>query len=124
MSAKGDHTDYLRFCRRILRAASRRVGSADPEDLTELLALSREIDGVIQGAVTGLRETGFSWAQIGEAAGVTRQAAFQRWGVKAAFTLGDRTEPELAAVLDREREDRVTSLTLERFTREPAARVG
>ena len=35
----GDHTDYVAFLRRVLRALSRRVGDADPEDLAEMVAV-------------------------------------------------------------------------------------
>jgi len=31
-------------------------------------------------AVKGLREHGYSWAEIGYRLGITRQAAQQRWG--------------------------------------------
>ena len=42
-----------------------------------------EIDTAIGQAVTGLRATGYSWAEIGLRLGVTRQAAQQRWGIPA-----------------------------------------
>ena len=41
---------------------------------------AHEIDAAIGGAVTGLRDYGYSWAEIGSRLGVTRQAAQQRWG--------------------------------------------
>jgi hypothetical protein len=31
-------------------------------------------------AVKGLRDCGYSWAEIGSRLGITRQAAQQRWG--------------------------------------------
>ena len=67
--------------RRMLRAFARRCGDADPEDLAEFLAMRAELDAAIQSAVDGMREQhGFSWAEIARGAGVTRQAAQQRWG--------------------------------------------
>ncbi len=42
--------------------------------------LSAEIDDAIGQAVKGLREFGYSWAEIGSRLGITRQAAQQRWG--------------------------------------------
>ena len=45
-----------------------------------MLSLSGEIDTTIGQAVKGLREFGYSWAEIGSRLGITRQAAQQRWG--------------------------------------------
>jgi hypothetical protein len=45
-----------------------------------MLGLSAEIDIAISQVVTGLREFGYSWAEIGARLGITRQAAQQRWG--------------------------------------------
>ncbi|HMT33671.1 MAG TPA: hypothetical protein PKA99_13665 [Dermatophilaceae bacterium] len=82
MSAKGDHSEFIAFGRRIMRALSKRIGSADPEDLAEMLALSRELDECITASVAGLRSSGYSWAEIARATGTTRQAAFARWASK------------------------------------------
>lgn len=86
MSPRGDHSEFSGFVRRVLRAYSRRCACADPEDLTELLALQGEVDAAITSAVVGLRRSGFSWTEIAAAAGTTRQAAQQRWGVKPGLT--------------------------------------
>jgi hypothetical protein len=45
-----------------------------------MLGLSDQIDTAISQAVTGLRGFGYSWAEIGNRLGITRQAAQQRWG--------------------------------------------
>lgn len=74
-----DHAGYLAFVRRILRAASARVASADPEDLAELLALRGALDEAIDRAAVAMHEQGRSWTEIGAALGVSRQAARQRW---------------------------------------------
>ncbi|SDT69389.1 hypothetical protein [Jiangella sp. DSM 45060] len=79
MSARGDHAEYVAFARRILRALGRRMAAADPEDLVELLALSRDVDTAIVQAIVGLRAAGFSWSEIAIATGTTRQAAHKRW---------------------------------------------
>ena len=42
--------------------------------------LATELDEAIRQAVTGLRNAGYSWAEIAARVGVTRQAAQQRWG--------------------------------------------
>jgi 16S rRNA G527 N7-methylase RsmG len=66
---------------RMLRAYSKRVGDADPEDLAEMLAVHAQFSAAIQDAVTAQRARhGTSWADIGRGAGITRQAAQQRWG--------------------------------------------
>jgi hypothetical protein len=58
----------------------RRLADSDPEDLYLLLALREELDAALQEAVDGCRANGFSWTDVGRGAGMTRQAAQQRWG--------------------------------------------
>lgn len=82
MSARGDHSEFVAFSRRILRALSRRMAVSDPEDLAELLELQEDLDDAITRAVAGLRATGFSWAEIARATGTTRQAVHARWASK------------------------------------------
>jgi hypothetical protein len=77
-----ENDDYAAFARRILRACARRVADGDVEALTLMLGLSAEIDTAIARAVTGLRGTGYSRAEIGSRLGITRQAARQRWGAR------------------------------------------
>lgn len=71
---------YAAFARRILRAYARRIATGDIESLTFMTSLADDIDVAIGEAVTGLRGFGYSWAEIGSRLGVTRQAAWQRWG--------------------------------------------
>ena len=75
-----ENDDYAAFARRILRAYTRRIADGDVEALTLMLGLSAELDAAIGQAVTGLRQYGYSWADIGSRLGITRQAAQQRWG--------------------------------------------
>lgn len=72
--------EYLGMVRRVLRAAARRVGEADEFELAELAALRTDLDQAIAQAVAGQRSGGRSWAGIGDALGITRQAAQQRYG--------------------------------------------
>ena len=74
-----ENDDYATFARRILRAYARRVATGDVDALTIMTGLSAEIDTAIGQAVTGLRASGYSWAEIGSRLGITRQAAQQRW---------------------------------------------
>ena len=71
--------EYAAFIRRAIRAYGRRVSDGDVEALPGLLALSTELETAIGTAVTGLRQTGYSWTEIAARIGVTRQAARQRW---------------------------------------------
>lgn len=73
-------SEYGKFARRILRGYGRRVGDADPEDLADLIALAGEVDALISTTIhTGRARWGWTWEDIGRAAGVGRSAAFQRW---------------------------------------------
>jgi hypothetical protein len=74
-----ENTDYTAFARRIIRAAGRRVATGDIEGLPDLLHLTGELDNAIDTAVTGLRTAGYSWNEIAQRLGITRQAAQQRW---------------------------------------------
>ncbi len=42
--------------------------------------MSRELDQAIATAVTALHEFGYSWTEIAERLGTSRQNARQRWG--------------------------------------------
>ncbi len=75
-----ENDDYGAFARRIVRAYARRVAAGDVEALAALVALSTDLDQSIGQAVTGLRQFGYSWAEIADRLRVTRQAAQQRWG--------------------------------------------
>ena len=75
-----ENDEYAAFLGRVLRAYARRVAAGDVEALTLMLGLSGQIDDAIGQAVSGLRGSGYSWAEIGNRLGITRQAAQQRWG--------------------------------------------
>ena len=75
-----ENDEYAAFARRILRAYARRVATGDIEALTRMTGLADDTETAIRDAVIGLREFGYSWADIGSRLGVTRQAAQQRWG--------------------------------------------
>lgn len=77
-------SDYLVALRRMVRAAGRRVGHADPEDLAVLADIAATLDEAMVAAVAGLRAGGFTWESIGQALGVTRQAALMRFGPRVS----------------------------------------
>lgn len=81
-------SDYLRMVERMIRAAGRRVGRADAEDLGQLVALRFVLEKAIVDAVVELRDDGITWESIGEATGTTRQAAIMKWAEAARSKSG------------------------------------
>ena len=75
-----ENDEYAAFIRRAIRAYSRRVAAGDIEAIADMTAMADEIGTAIQDAITGLRSTGYSWADIALRLHITRQAAQQRWG--------------------------------------------
>ena len=75
-----ENDEYAGFLRRVTRAFGRRIAAGDIDALADAAILSRQLDITIKTAITGLRQRGYSWADVGLQFGVTRQAAQQRWG--------------------------------------------
>ncbi|WP_436537076.1 hypothetical protein [Actinoplanes sp. HUAS TT8] len=75
-----ENDEYGAFVRRIIRAYARRIATGDVEALRDMVALSTLLDESLDDAVEGLREHGYSWAEIATRLGISRQAAHQRWG--------------------------------------------
>ena len=71
--------EYLQMARRMIRAAGTRVGNDDVEYLSELVDLREYLNTAIVSAVAGLRKSGHTWQDIGDATGTTRQAAIMKW---------------------------------------------
>lgn len=68
---------------RVVSAEGRRVALQGTEyDLERLNAVRPILDVAIRTAVYGLVERGANWSAIGEALGVTKSAAFQRYAPK------------------------------------------
>ena len=78
--ASRERCEYASFIRRVIRAHARRVAAGDVDALVDMTGLATELDEAIAQAIIGLRETGYSWAEIAARLGVSRQAAQQRWG--------------------------------------------
>ena len=77
-----ENKEFAAFAKRIVRAFSRRVAQGDVEALADLLTFAKDLDGAIQDAVDGLREFGYTWSEIANRAGTTKQTACERWGSK------------------------------------------
>ena len=77
-----ENREFDAFVRRILRAYARRVAAGDVEALRSLVGLSVEVDAVCRLAVAGLRKApyGYSWSEIADRLGTTKQAAQMRYG--------------------------------------------
>ena len=75
-----ENDEYAAFAHRVILAHSRRVAAGDIDALTAMATLADDLDTAIRDAITGLRQRGYSWADIGTQLGITRQAAQQRWG--------------------------------------------
>ena len=84
-----ENADYMAFMRRIVRSAAKRAG-ADVEALPALIALQHEIDSLMVSAVARCRDDGYSWGEIAQRLGTTRQAAQQRYGAKVTARPNDR----------------------------------
>jgi hypothetical protein len=75
-----ENDEYAAFIRRVLRGYGRRIAAGDVDAIADLGGLLGEVETALSRAVSGLRDTGYSWAEIGLRLGVTRQAVHQRWG--------------------------------------------
>ena len=75
-----ENDEYAAFLRRVIRAYSRRIAAGDIEAIAVMARLASDIEDATRQAVTGLRQLGYSWADIALRLGITRQGAQQRWG--------------------------------------------
>lgn len=72
--------EYAGFARRAVAALGRRVATGDVEAIVEMVKVSEALDNAMAEAIVGLRDAGYSWAEIGARLGISRQAVQQRWG--------------------------------------------
>jgi hypothetical protein len=83
-----ENTEYAEFASRVVAAFASRVGEGDIDSLAALVELRAQLDDNIAAAVADLRAAPnlYSWAQIAERLGITRQAAMQRWPARDKTT--------------------------------------
>lgn len=72
--------EFADMLERMIRAYEKRVGDGDPVDLERMLELRRRFDQALVGAVRGQRAAGYSWREIGEGLGTTKQSAQSTYG--------------------------------------------
>lgn len=75
--------ETIAAARRFIRAAGRNAGNADEFELAELVSLRDELEAAIRVAVTGQRSYGRSWAYVGDALGISRQSAQERYSARS-----------------------------------------
>jgi hypothetical protein len=84
MSSKRRETtetqDYVAMLSRMVRGLGRRVADGDPVDLAAAVQLQAQLDVVIRDAVAGMRTAGFSWQQLADELGTSKQAVQQKYG--------------------------------------------
>lgn len=76
------------FLRRMMRALVRRAADGDLEAVEVLAQLNGEIAQATRDAGDAAWRRGYSYTQIGDALGISRQAARQRFLTKDAGGLG------------------------------------
>lgn len=73
--------DYVAMLSRMIRGLGKRVAAGDPADLAAAVQLQAQLDAVIRDSVAVMRETsGFSWQQLADELGTTKQGAQQKYG--------------------------------------------
>lgn len=68
--------------RRCIRALVERADEGDALAAEELFALRPFLRDQERSAASAMLRAGYSWAEIGRAAGVSKQAAYERYGGK------------------------------------------
>ena len=84
-----ENDEYAAFLRRVIAAYSRRIADGDIEAIAAMNRLAADLEDATRQAITGLRVSGYSWADIAMRLGITRQGAQQRWGDTTAPVTDD-----------------------------------
>lgn len=84
-----ENDEYAKFTLRIVRALAKRA-SADIDSLAALRDIHAITEDVLAEAIAACRQEGYSWSEVGQRLGITRQAAQQRYGRKMDSLSTDR----------------------------------
>ncbi|WP_292722619.1 hypothetical protein [Microbacterium sp. 13-71-7] len=84
--------DQIAFAKRIIRSVGRRCAAGDDFELAELASIRDELEDAITYAVHGLRAQGQSWQYIGDALGIRRQSAQERYARPPSASLAGTSE--------------------------------
>ena len=84
-----ENSTYCQDAARFIRGAGIRA-SYDADALADLMAIRNAVELAERKAVADLRADGWSWGEIADRVGMTRQACQQRWGkdLKKTFWKG------------------------------------
>jgi hypothetical protein len=74
-------TDFLKMVSRMIRVASVRVGNADELQLAQFAVMQKDMEKALGFAIRCQLDQGKSWADIGKALEISRQAAFKRFSL-------------------------------------------
>lgn len=74
-----DDQEYQGMVQRMIRAYARRVNKGDVTTLRGFRELELELRRHVDAAARDLHDQGFSWTEIGDELGISRQAARQRF---------------------------------------------
>lgn len=95
--------EYASMARRVIRAYGHRFAEqGDEAELRELLEMTEVVNAEIRHAIGHIRLRGrdINWQTIGDMAGMTRQAARQRWDDKARQVQAEGRRRRAAATVD------------------------
>lgn len=101
MRRRHEAPDVGKAAARFMRALAKRAANGEAEAIEWLIQLQAELDAATQLAVDNYRELGFSWAQVAQLTGTTRQAAQMRFGHKAPKPAADPGPDLLSLVAER-----------------------
>jgi DNA-directed RNA polymerase specialized sigma24 family protein len=74
-----ENIEFTKFAARIMKAMAKRA-AGDVEMLPALRQVQLDVDALMYQAVTACRAEGYSWTEIANRLGVSKQAAQQRYG--------------------------------------------
>lgn len=78
-----DSSEIGSMAQRVMRALVRRAGEGDTEALEVLVAIQGEVSGHVHQAGVALVSFGYTYADLANVLGVTRQAATKRFSTEA-----------------------------------------